>query len=134
MNSAPGLLAARAGGGDADPHTSASAARTKLASKRLLRRLAEGRGKIVSHDALAFALYGDNPDGGPDDVVKVIAVLIHRLRKHLGPDSIGNQWGVGYCLRADLAETYLAQVDEAEVVLALTPRDEAAFRALRGAA
>lgn len=43
--------------------------------------LLSASGRLVSHDELFDALYGDREDGGPDE--KIIAIMLCRLRKKL---------------------------------------------------
>ena len=105
--------------------------RDKTVRMKVLRRLAEARGRCVTHDALLFAMYGDRADGGPVNARNILSLMVMKLRREFGPGAICCEHAFGYALRADLAEAYLARVDDAQVVLALTPRDAAAFAALR---
>lgn len=99
---------------------------------RLLRRLAEGRGRVVTKDALLFAMYADSrePDGGGD---RVLAVMVHTLRKELPEGSLTNAWGQGYRLAPAICERFLEGNDDAHVLLARSAQDEARFRMLRQA-
>ncbi|MFC3208124.1 helix-turn-helix domain-containing protein [Aquamicrobium soli] len=47
--------------------------------------LAKAYPKSVSRTAIWDALYGDDPNGGPDNPDAVINVRIYRLRKQLAP-------------------------------------------------
>lgn len=67
---------------------------------RILRRLAASQGRIVSETALIDVLYGDDPNGGPDDPGDCIRTFIKRLRRRLPPGAIENQPGLGYRLCA----------------------------------
>jgi DNA-binding SARP family transcriptional activator len=72
-------------------------------ARTLLRLLALARGRPVSADALAEALWGERPPARPADQ---LAVLASRLRKVLGRDGVEHGEG-GYRLRAtriDLVE------------------------------
>lgn len=94
---------------------------------RLLQRLIASQGKVVTHEALEFAAYGDRPDGGPDGPRDSIRTLMHHLRKQLPPGSIGSAYGVGYVLRAGVLVD-LPPLDDARIVLALTAEDERQMR------
>lgn len=65
---------------------------------RILRRLAASQGRIVSETALIDVLYGDDPNGGPDDPGDCIRTFIKRLRRRLPEGAIENRHGVGYRL------------------------------------
>ncbi|THI97518.1 helix-turn-helix domain-containing protein, partial [Nocardioides sp.] len=81
-------------------------------ARALLLLLALARGRPVSTDALADALWGDGPPARPSDQV---AVLASRLRRVLGREHIPRS-DAGYRLRADwldLAELE-AMVNEIE--------------------
>jgi len=99
---------------------------------KVLKRLALARGAVVTHEALAFAAYGDDPNGGPGFAEDVLRGLICKLRKRLPPGVLTNVWGVGYRLDPDCEMARLfRELDDAHVVLARSPADEAAFRALQ---
>lgn len=66
---------------------------------RLLTRLAAGKGATVPHDVLMLAVWDDAP---PESAEITLRVMIHRLRKQLGPGSITNDHGLGYSLRPDV--------------------------------
>jgi len=54
-------------------------------------------GRIVTRDHLTDALWGSDPDGGPDDPEGSVKVYISRLRRRHGLE-IETVWGVGYRL------------------------------------
>lgn len=107
------------------------ASHTNGVTLAILRRLAEARGRIVTVEALVFAAYGADPDGGPDDPGAIVRVLLCKLRQRLPPGALWNQWGVGYGLDPAVGARFLRAADDAHVVLARSPRDKAAFEALR---
>lgn len=65
---------------------------------------------IVSRRAIFTILYGDRPDGGPDD--KIIDVYLFHIRKRM--EALGftiiNEWGRGWRL-PDEARVYLKSLD-----------------------
>jgi DNA-binding winged helix-turn-helix (wHTH) protein len=99
---------------------------------RLLRRLAEGRGRVVTKDALLFAMYADARKR-PADGERVITTMVHTLRKELPEGSVTNAHGQGYRLAPAVCERFLEGNDDAHVLLARGPQDEARFRMLRQA-
>ncbi|MDB5371800.1 MAG: hypothetical protein JWP04_442 [Belnapia sp.] len=105
---------------------------TRGASWRLAQRLIAGNGAVVTHDALTFAVYGDDPDGGPADAEGTIKVMLSKMRGKFAPGAIRNARGIGYSLDpAAVPAELLARVDGAQVVLALTKADRDAFRRTR---
>ena len=101
--------------------------KTPQATSRLLQRLMISAGKVVTHDALTFAVYGDQVNGGPEDARRTIAVLICKLRKRLPKGAIELVWCEGYRLKPGVIPP-ARDIDNAQVVLALTPEDERALR------
>ena len=55
----------------------------KRMEARLLGALVGGYGRVVSREALVAALWGDDPDGGPECAMNGISVLMHGLRRRL---------------------------------------------------
>lgn len=94
---------------------------------RLVRRLAEARGRAVTREALLFSMQGDRLEPPDSDV---LTTMLWRLRRQI-PGAIQNVYGQGYRMRADFCEAFLDATDDAHVVLARSDRDEAAFRAMR---
>jgi DNA-binding response OmpR family regulator len=68
---------------------------------RVLRTLAENRGKIVRTESLISAVYGNRPSGGPTTAGNIVKVTVCHLRKIVGAATIETVWGVGYRLRED---------------------------------
>lgn len=69
-----------------------------FASAKLLNRLADRFGRVVSYDALSDACYGDDPNGGPENPMSVIKSLVCQWRHKL-PDvglDIETVVGAGY--------------------------------------
>ncbi len=64
---------------------------------RVLRRLRESIGAIVSVTDLLLAAYGDDEDGGPEWPGEVIRHAVHQLRRR--GYLISNHYGRGYMLR-----------------------------------
>lgn len=56
-------------------------------------------GKVRAHERLEHLLWGDDPDGGPDNAQNAVKVIVSHLRKK--GFRIVNQWGVGYRLAFD---------------------------------
>jgi DNA-binding response OmpR family regulator len=66
---------------------------------RILAALAE-RASVVRYDALIERVWGDDSDGGPDDVDHAMHTHVSSLRKRLAsagfPGRVRNVWGIGY--------------------------------------
>lgn len=101
--------------------------KTNHATSRILQRLMISPGKVVTHEALAFAVYGNEINGGPEDGRGSIAVMICKLRKKLPKDAIQCVYGEGYKLKPGVIPP-TEEIDNAQVVLALTAEDERALR------
>lgn len=54
-------------------------------ARKIVELLAKAYPKSVSRTAIWDALYGDDPNGGPDNPDAVINVRIYRLRRQLAP-------------------------------------------------
>lgn len=52
---------------------------------RILKHLVEHLGEYASRRELADLVYGDDPDGGPDDAEGVISKLVRGLRGKVAP-------------------------------------------------
>ncbi len=102
--------------------------KTSNARYRILQRLMASPGLLVTHQALEFAVYGGQIDGGPDAAKSSIRVMICHLRRSLPPGTITNVFGLGYRLAPGVLPP-LPAMDDAHVVLAMTPADERAIRA-----
>lgn len=87
--------------------------RNPTASRRLLARLAAGKGNIVSVAALLLAMYDDDEE--PETAPSSLRVLIHKLRRRLPPGAITTHYAVGYSLDPRVAAT-LPDVDERVLV------------------
>lgn len=61
---------------------------------RIINTLRQASGQWVSRDYLLDALYGEDPEGGPDQADKCLRVFIARLRNAGYP--IENRYAVGY--------------------------------------
>lgn len=102
------------------------------ATRRVLLRLAASAGRVVTDEALIFAMYGDHADGGPDGPENVLAVLICKQRALLPAGAIRRVRGVGYIMDRDKVPGWLlAEVDDAHVVLARSPADARRFAEMR---
>jgi hypothetical protein len=68
---------------------------------RIVRRLAWRPGQAVSTADLIEHLYGDEPEGGPNDPRKVIMSIVHLHRNSLSDYgwSIGSRKWAGYWLK-----------------------------------
>jgi len=82
---------------------------------RLLARLAQAQGAVVSYEALCAAMYAHRADGGPLAWRNVLRVLVNRLRAELPDGAIAMHHGLGYSLRADVA-AQVQQIDARELV------------------
>ena len=49
--------------------------------RRVLNALVEAKGRFISCDRLAYAVYFDNPSGGPETAIENIHTYICKLRK-----------------------------------------------------
>jgi hypothetical protein len=67
---------------------------------KIFNRLAQDWARPVSDERLIHALYGDDPNGGPDGAAGTLKVFILKLRKALAPLGlvIINSHGTGYSL------------------------------------
>ncbi len=67
-------------------------------------------GRMIRHDQLLYAVYGQRIDGGPDSSENAVKVYVHRLRRVLAslgaPVAIRNVRGEGY--RLDAINTLIA--------------------------
>jgi hypothetical protein len=63
---------------------------------KLLNTLLCRQGEIVSQDEITTALWGDDPDGGPDNPIGVIKTVIYQMRRFGWP--IQTYWGRGYMI------------------------------------
>ena len=66
----------------------------------LLRVLSRRPGRLVTHEALVDAVYGDDPGGGPDRARQCIAHFARALKPALaaGGMEVRSVWGQGYVL------------------------------------
>lgn len=92
---------------------------TRGAMFRVLRRLAQGGGRFVPMERLVHAAYADDPSGGPDGPEPVIRQFVHLARKRWGKDAVTCQRGLGYAMRADLAEAILQACDDRDIATPL---------------
>jgi DNA-binding response OmpR family regulator len=80
----------------------------KLSSKQraLFDVLAKASGRVVRHDFIHEYLWGDDPNGGPENAKNVLAVMVSNSNvKLMAVDyRIVNVWGVGYQLEPIAAE------------------------------
>ena len=105
---------------------------TPGASRRLLVRLAAAGGRVVTYDALLHAIYADAPEGGPENALGVLRVLITKWRRRLPAGAIINQHGVGYQLAPEaVPEWARREADDCHVMLARSPADARRFAELR---
>jgi DNA-binding response OmpR family regulator len=81
----------------------------RTVQRRLLARLALGRGKAVPHGAIITAMYGSS-DNEPENADGVLTVMICQLRKRGW--RIGNVHGVGYCMPPDECERVEAELGQ----------------------
>lgn len=65
----------------------------------LMHVLMERAGRIVRRDTIESSVYGSESDVGPN----ALEVLVHSLRRKLGPDSIRTVRGFGYMVPVDPA-------------------------------
>jgi DNA-binding winged helix-turn-helix (wHTH) protein len=70
---------------------------------RLLRRLLEARGAVVSQDALLDAMYPGSAEE-PEWAASVLRVEIHKLRARLGRSAIVAHYAKGYAISPDVIE------------------------------
>lgn len=61
------------------------AALLSRAQETIYRTLTARPGERVSMDRLTLALYGDDPDGGPDNAAGVVRSQMNRLRNKIEP-------------------------------------------------
>lgn len=74
--------------------------RASFKQRQLLVLLAANLGRIVTMPEIVDALYGDDPNGGPDDIGRTIGVMVDALRI-AGPGlgfKITNEHSRGYRL------------------------------------
>ena len=68
----------------------------------LLATLIAGRGQLVTHDRLMFALWGNRLEGEPDHAMGIVKCYATHLRAKLAPIhapvAIRSVWGKGYVL------------------------------------
>lgn len=65
-------------------------------SSRIINLLRQAAGGIVTHREMYEALWGDDPDGGPDDPSVNVQVAISRLRRRGFPIKTHHTHGYSY--------------------------------------
>jgi DNA-binding response OmpR family regulator len=88
----------------------AEAARLSHKQRALFNILAARNGRTVRHDFIHEVLWGDDPNGGPNDARNVLAVMVNHANSRLSAVGyrIRNVWGVGYRLEAISADEVAA--------------------------
>ena len=70
---------------------------------KLLAALVQSFGRLVRHERIEYAIWGDDPDGGPLEMRRNVSVRMHFLRRKLlsvgAPVKIVNVHGSGFVLR-----------------------------------
>lgn len=64
-------------------------------------------GGIITREFILERLYGDDPEGGPENCDRVVHVLLSKIRKKLADNNTGlevvNNYGTGWTLRSKVA-------------------------------